>query len=256
MVRKVSTPRVAALWFLSSVSIAVAGPFGTYRSIGLAGRLLYWAAIMALAFAAGAAASTLVERCCRQRGFWSRQVIGAIFFALIVLPVLSGVSMALAGAHRAPTLAPGQMAVVILIAPLCVGLMKALWLPPATGTPAQQDPAGQAAPEAQVPAPGPRLLERLAPERRGAILHLSVRDHYVVVLTDRGEDTILMRFSDAMAELEGLDGLRVHRSHWVAAAAVAGAAREGGRVVLHLSGGRRVPVSRSYLDAVAARGWI
>jgi DNA-binding LytR/AlgR family response regulator len=85
------------------------------------------------------------------------------------------------------------------------------------------------------------------------VQHLSVRDHYVVVQTDRGQSTLLMRFADALGELDGIEGMRVHRSHWVAKTAVAGLERSGGKVHVRLQDGRLVPVSRSYRDEVETR---
>ena len=100
------------------------------------------------------------------------------------------------------------------------------------------------------PVAAPRLLQRLDQGKRGAVQHLSVRDHYVVVHTDHGQSTLLMRFADALAELDGLDGMRVHRSHWVARGAVTGQERIAGKLHLRLSDGKLVPVSRSYRDAL------
>ncbi|MEM6374550.1 MAG: hypothetical protein AAF727_17510, partial [Pseudomonadota bacterium] len=47
----------------------------------------------------------------------------------------------------------------------------------------------------------PRLLNRLPAEQRGALIRISVRDHYVDIVTVQGVTSLLMRFSDAMAEL-------------------------------------------------------
>ena len=71
--------------------------------------------------------------------------------------------------------------------------------------------------------------------------------------TAQGQTSLLMRFADAMAELDGVAGMQVHRSHWVAFAAVRGITRARGKTFLQLEDGRLVPVSRSYLDAVAER---
>jgi DNA-binding LytR/AlgR family response regulator len=67
---------------------------------------------------------------------------------------------------------------------------------------------------------------------------------------------LLYRFGDAIADLDGLDGLQVHRGAWIAARAVAGAEREGRRWWLRLPDGTRLPVSERHLPAVRARGWL
>ena len=101
-----------------------------------------------------------------------------------------------------------------------------------------------------------RFLDRLPPRLRGATLHaVQAEDHYLRLHTDRGSDLILMRLSDAVAELEGLEGARTHRSWWVARDAVRGATRGDGRATLTLEGGVAAPVSRRYARALRAAGW-
>lgn len=101
-----------------------------------------------------------------------------------------------------------------------------------------------------------RFLDRLPPRLRGATLHaVQAEDHYLRLHTDRGSDLILMRLSDAVAELEGLEGARTHRSWWVAREAVRDASRGDGRATLTLEGGIAAPVSRRYARALRAAGW-
>ncbi|MDO6964177.1 LytTR family DNA-binding domain-containing protein [Rhizobium alvei] len=96
----------------------------------------------------------------------------------------------------------------------------------------------------------PPLIARLRPENRGALLHISVEDHYTVVTTSRGREMLLMRFSDAIRETEPAIGLRVHRSHWVAKDFISGLSRDAGRLTLQLKDGGSIPVSRTHQDAV------
>jgi hypothetical protein len=101
-----------------------------------------------------------------------------------------------------------------------------------------------------------RFLDRLPPRLRGATLHaVQAEDHYLRLHTDRGSDLILMRLSDAVAELEGLEGARTHRSWWVARDAVREAKRGDGRATLTLEGGVVAPVSRRYARALREGGW-
>ena len=102
----------------------------------------------------------------------------------------------------------------------------------------------------------PRFLERLPFKLKGAAIRaVEAEDHYLRVHTDRGSDLILMRLSDAVAELEGLEGAQVHRSWWVARDAVTGARRGDGRATLEVAGGLTVPVSRRYARALREAGW-
>nr|WP_306431176.1 LytTR family DNA-binding domain-containing protein [Rhizobium sp. L1K21] len=108
---------------------------------------------------------------------------------------------------------------------------------------------------ADMPAPIIRssLLNRLKTENRGNILTLTAEDHYTAVTTSRGHELVLIRFSDALSELDGEDGLQVHRSHWVAIEHVEKLVRENGKLILLLKDGRQVPVSRSFSATVRER---
>jgi hypothetical protein len=120
-------------------------------------------------------------------------------------------------ALRGPVMGLGHMALVVAAAPLTLGLVKYLWLGPEVSWPHQT---------------------------------------YVEVLTDRGKSQILMRFSDAMCELDGVEGMQVHRSHWVARDAVQGSRRQNGKLFLLLIDGSEVPVSRGFQQAVTERGYL
>lgn len=101
-----------------------------------------------------------------------------------------------------------------------------------------------------------RFLDRLPPKLRGArLIAVQAEDHYLRLHTDRGSDLILMRLSDAVAELEGLEGARVHRSWWAARDAVRDVSRGDGRAVLTLEGDLKVPVSRVHARRLRAEGW-
>ena len=99
------------------------------------------------------------------------------------------------------------------------------------------------------------LVAALPADRRATILALEAEDHYLRVHTDRGDALIHRRFSDALAEVASLDGLRVHRSWWVAKAAIEGSERDGDRLSLRLRNGLSVPVSRTYALAVREAGF-
>lgn len=97
------------------------------------------------------------------------------------------------------------------------------------------------------------LMERVRPERRGALLALKADGHYLHVHTDAGCDLVIYRLSDAIRELPRESGEQVHRSWWVAGRAL-GPARH--RDHLSLVNGLEVPVSRSFRLAARQRGWL
>lgn len=112
-----------------------------------------------------------------------------------------------------------------------------------------------AAPAAAPQAP-PRFLARI-PARLGRdLLALEMEDHYLRIHTRLGSDLILMRMRDAVAELDGLDGLQVHRSWWVARRAVERVERDGKTMTLTLANNHAVPVARDRQGEVRAAGWL
>ena len=104
--------------------------------------------------------------------------------------------------------------------------------------------------------PPPRFLDRLPMKLKGAALYaVEAEDHYLRIHTDRGSDLILMRLSDAVGELEGIEGAQTHRSWWVAKDAVTDVERGDGRATLILKDGARAPVSRTFSRILRAEGW-
>jgi hypothetical protein len=102
-----------------------------------------------------------------------------------------------------------------------------------------------------------KFLERLPPRLHGGELWaVEAEDHYLRLHTSKGQDLILMRLADAIAELAGIEGAQVHRSWWVARGAIAEARRGDGRATLTLKDGSEVPVSRTYARALRERRWI
>ncbi|MFT5777043.1 LytTR family DNA-binding domain-containing protein [Hyphomonas sp.] len=100
-----------------------------------------------------------------------------------------------------------------------------------------------------------RFMQQLPVKYRSANLWaVSSEDHYLRVHTSLGEELILMRLADAIADLGGTDGLQTHRSWWVAKDGVADTRREGGKLLLVLQSGKAAPVSRTYASAVKQAG--
>lgn len=115
--------------------------------------------------------------------------------------------------------------------------------------------AAAALPEAK---PGPaaiRFLERIPPRLGTDLLALEMEDHYIRIHTALGSDLILMRLRDAVAELDGIDGLQVHRSWWVSRQAVERSERDGRNLKLVLVGGLAVPVARNLAPVLREASW-
>lgn len=97
-----------------------------------------------------------------------------------------------------------------------------------------------------------KFMAHLPLEKRGKLLCLEMSDHYLKVYTDKGHHLVLMRLKDALALLKDYQGLQTHRSWWVAIDAITKVSKEGRKTFLGLSNELRVPVSKTYAEAVKA----
>ena len=104
--------------------------------------------------------------------------------------------------------------------------------------------------------PPVRFLGRLPTKlKEGRIFAVQAEDHYLRVYTSKGSDLILMRLSDAIAELDGIEGAQVHRSWWVARDGFSGVERADRKLTLVLKDGSKAPVSRPNAAALRESGW-
>ncbi|HLL59371.1 MAG TPA: LytTR family DNA-binding domain-containing protein [Allosphingosinicella sp.] len=228
------------------VGLALLGPFGSYV-LPLSARLLFWVgnilagyaifrpllvvgAWLSKAAAISATAANLIVL-----------TLGAIPLTFLILRTLTSLGEAAA---------PPAHFTVVYAQVWGIGLaitlfMNRFFAPRHLEAPER---AGSAPPE--IKSATPRLLDRLPPSFGERVLCLEMEDHYVRVHGDGGSVLLLMRLNDSISELEGVEGMRVHRSWWVARDAVTGTLRRGRGLALLLSNGIEVPVSRSYADAV------
>lgn len=134
--------------------------------------------------------------------------------------------------------------------------------PPAHGSPAsapaaEHDPTDGRAPrvapgEGGASADRAAFLAQLPPAIGTDLIAIQADLHYLQVRTTRGRATVLASIAAAETAL-GDDGLRVHRSHWVALRHVVRLARTARGTFLTLTDGSRVPVSRRRAGEVQAR---
>lgn len=103
---------------------------------------------------------------------------------------------------------------------------------------------------------GPRFIERLPPELGAELIALEMEDHYVRVHTALGSELVLLRLRDAIAETDGIEGMQVHRSWWVARGAVEDVVRDGRNIRLKLAREIEAPVSRANVALLKDAGWI
>ena len=242
---------------------AFIGPFGTYDSLRLLGRIGYWALAMGANWLVCGGIMMVAIVTAGGASMRRRMLVTAAAAPVAAAPG-TGVVLAAEALFR-PGYADGislptiylSVAVLMLAIGLAVVAVLEVRRRLADGSaaaPAESEDEDRGTRPG--PAPGARFLDRL-PERLGRdLIYLRTADHYVEAFTTAGSTLVLIRFVDAIAELEGAGGLRVHRSYWVANRHVTGSARRHGRTTLRLSGGHEVPVSRTYIAAARAAGLV
>lgn len=236
--------RSGAVAAFAGVFLTLSGAFGT-GDAPLLVRAVYWLSLMALGAVWGAMVSRQVFSRARlgAGGVWLDVGLAALLMSApltlvvwIASRVLFGSDMPLSGL---PILFGSVLLVSLAITAINV-LLEGRHTSPGGGAPA---PA--------------RFLERLPLRLRGAeVWAVEAEDHYLRLHTSKGQDLILMRLVDAVAELEGIEGMQVHRSWWVARDAITDAKRGDGRATLQLKDGSEVPVSRTYARMLRDEGWI
>lgn len=224
--------------------MAFLGPFGSESSMSAGGRTVFWLCLVGTGYLLALAASLLIVE--RPR----RSVLQAIARAsLSALPQTFIVSWALVQIRpgRLITLANLPMLFLAVLAVQLVIVAVQSWKPAAT----QEIESASVTDGAAVP----QARGRIAQSLRDDLVALEAEDHYVRIHHRSGSTLLLHRLSDAVAELDGRDGLQVHRSWWVASEAVAGTFVRGGKRWLKLLNGMEIPVSRTHLRRVIEQGW-
>lgn len=249
--REIGLDLLRRLAVLVAIGLALGwmGPFGTY-GLPLERRLLYWVLNVPLV---GLCASLTIRLAARSSltAHWplgARVILGAVLAGFPATFIILGLDELVS---RRRTLDLHELVEMLITISLCIALIG---YPLARLSAARRMAAIVAAPP-EPPAESP-FLRRIPPRLGTGLLSLSAEDHYVRVTTHAGSDLVLCRLSDAVAELAPGLGERVHRSWWVAKAAVASVERQNGKISLALVNGETVPVSQSYVPALKSAGWL
>ncbi len=235
------------IWVICSGVFATTGPFGTYATVSLLGRLVYWLPVLALCVGFATMVRAFV---CGGLGL-KDSVFGFVLTTALICLVLCPpfyLAARLVFLDRR-TSTPGLWEIILLVGSISMGMI--LLRQSVQPLAAADNP--EIAGDTMASQPELRLLRRLGPEVQGALWSITVNNHHVEVVTSAGSASLLMRLGDAILEAEPTEGDQVHRSHWVAWAAVDGVDRDGARLFLRMRGGQRIPVSRANRAKVEER---
>lgn len=231
----IRAPRLWGTFIVVVLIFTITGPFGTEQSMPVAVRFFYWLSVQFAGWSTAIVFSVLADAFLEPvaRHAFARMMTGAVVAALPIGLWIAFIDWGFSG--RTPTIA-AILANAVIALPLsalfCILAYMTL----------RRDL--EAVPRNVSDTPPP-LLARLNPSNRGAILRLSAEDHYTRVVTSRGQELILLRFSDAVKEVGTTSGLQIHRSHWIADRHVAELRKTNGSFSLLTNDGSVLPISRA-----------
>lgn len=239
--------RHAAVIVLASALVAAAGPFGTSKfDIGV--RYFYWLGSISIGWLQWSLIISSLHRLTSANP-WPPGVCGTvaafIFAGLMTLEIVLFRGW-LFGAPLHTGATPFLGILGFMLAYCWTGQLLVRLI--SVGSPATSEESDGSS--------DVRFLKRIPHRIAGDLLCLRTEDHYLRIHTTAGHDLILFRLKDAVSELAGADGMQVHRSYWVARAAVAKLEKKGRKTTLFLKNGLRVPVSESFMPSVREAGWL
>lgn len=230
--------RKILVFFAGVLVLAITGPFGTYDHLSLSQRLVFWVVVFSgvgffmHVLQTTALASERLGRLPPALRLGLGAALAGLPGAAVVIFTYGVFRPEIASAEDLP-----KIWLMVALVGWVVGLVEFIdW----------RKGADDAAPATLRTA----FHKRLPPELGDDILSISMQDHYAEVTTTLGTHMVLIRLSDAIAELKGAAGLQVHRSHYVMKAHLVRLHRDGSRLRVSLSDGREIPVSASHAEAV------
>jgi hypothetical protein len=246
-----NTPRLWAIDLaagaVAGIVLGVVGPFGSFFNDTLPVRLAYWMAVCLLSAIGVGLAVRLVWPLARRRGV-------AAWMWIPIVAALVSAPLGLAARLIAVALWPGI--------PQAVGriewygqtlLIELVYMSLYVAAHARANAGAEAAKAREG---GARILDHLPPRLGRDLLCLQMEDHYVRLHTIEGSVLVLSPLARAIEQVGDLEGLRVHRSWWVARHAVRGVTQDGRNLRLLLTSGLEAPVARAKVAELKAAGWL
>jgi hypothetical protein len=232
--------RALGLACACGVVLGVFGPFGSFFNGNVMLRVFSWTVnLVAGTLIVGIVVPMVVGLGVRLRAGHAAGLVAGLLLATVPVALFAAVFGHWLWPRAIGRVRPEEWYTQAL---LVEGVMAGLWI--------LLSPAGRTGPIAE------DMPDEAGVDLREPVLCLQMEDHYVRVHRPSGSRLELMPLREAIARYGHAGGVQVHRSWWVAAHAVGGAARDARNWRLKLSNGLEVPVARNRIAEVRARGWI
>ncbi|MBL4786041.1 MAG: LytTR family transcriptional regulator DNA-binding domain-containing protein [Cohaesibacteraceae bacterium] len=252
MLRELIAPwksrHVQVSWLIAVVTSVITGPFGTFAYLDLPGRTAYWTVVHLMSWALNIAVFQLINhsRVMQHNSLLLRSMVCTLICSLPIALFLTVLNQyiwpGVGGIPAFLTLWMYAGLFGLLISCLTIWIKSA---------PEIRRPTNDAA-TSEVKT---KFFGKIPAHLGRDLISITPRDHYLEITTQLGSDLILMRFSDALNELQTEAGAQIHRSHWVADAAVAGFKKIRGRAFVVLKNGQKLPISNRFLSVPVQRNW-
>ncbi|MCP5088616.1 MAG: LytTR family transcriptional regulator [Rhodobacteraceae bacterium] len=242
-------------WIIGSVVCSLTGPFSTYEVDSFGFRVVFWTSILFVSMVLGNAVIVFLLHYRPKWQFHQYLIVAVGSFSTIYGAF---VWIAINQIYEAGDL-PHPAVLFAVIAFVATAIFAIVYLVSPDQMKAKH-PQAETPPQHQEPDPEPMLtngnsfMHRLSPGAGKRLIRLAMRDHYVEAYTERGQQTLHMRFSDAIKELNGVNGGQIHRSHWVNYDEIKGVVKNTGKTGFEMSDGFVAPISRSRKPGLKQRG--
>ena len=252
-------PFTLFLWMSCWIVAVLAGPFGTYEALNLGWRIFYWGGIVTGAIVVGFTVRSLVLTLLGSENTYSFALVAAGIMTLVFAPLVIGLRSFVAMYSDGLGVEPVSIILNTFVIAAAIFILRRFLLPEVAHS---EEPAHRGNGVADGPAnlhavPQARLMRRLPDDVRGEILCLSANNHHVFVTTSMGGACLRLRLSDAIDEMDPIEGFCVHRSHWVAMDAIDHVQRiNAQKAVVYLNNGDEIPVSRKYRINLEQAGFL
>lgn len=240
MQRQFKEPKFYAYMIVAIIILTMSGPFGTLEHYNFLERFAYWAILTPTTYllASGVATIVTVSLTRKNLNSWLAYICGGTTAGIIV-----GMFVWLFGVFLDQSFGQsisGLLTAMTYTIPITIGVTMLFKVSEKTSEDKLQTQMSEN-----------KFFERIPKHLGRDLISLNSQDHYVKVTTSMGSELILMRLSDAITDLDGLDGIQPHRSWWVAKKHAAQIKTDNGKKIIELSNGDIVPISRSKIKDVS-----
>ena len=241
------------LMLVMGLFMGTLGPYGTgFMSVGQ--RYLYWVACI---MGGGAIGIAIDEGLAWRAGSFGRRLAAtSLLMTPAVTLFVTGTGHVVAGQPLYRSDFPGLLWQVFVICVPVMAFRALVWRSQRVAVETRTVIETRTVTASPLPEAEAAFRQRLSAKRRSArLIAVEAYDHYLRVHTDAGPELVTLRFADALVELAGAHGFRIHRSWWVAAGAIEAVRWRRGAGEARLTGGLTAPVSRAHGPALKAAGW-